>query len=139
MIVSRNTLLQILSNNVCELKFLRKHNKQGFPNTRRMLCTRAIENLYNKNLNFLDSPAGREILHFKRPPKQPVLRPGMTYDWMQKSELLMVWDIFRQDWRVINCQECDLIWTIDTLQFWPVFNLILKKMTPQQKIEFEKK
>lgn len=140
MILDNKSLLILLSNNVCEIKFLRKHQKKGFPNYRRMLCTRAIDNIYNAKLNFLDSEAGRNILGFKKPPKMPIIRPGMTYNWTKKENLLMVWDIFRQDWRCINTAECDLIWAIPANnQFWAVFNRILKNMSAQQKLEFEKK
>lgn len=140
MLTSGDTLLSILENNVVELKFKRKRKKEGSPSTRRMLCTRAIKNLYNPKLNFLDSAAGYNILHFKKPPKMPQLRVGMTYNWKAKGDLLMVWDIFRQDWRVICTDDVDVIWTIPANNdFWTIFNLILKKMTPNQKLLFENK
>lgn len=140
MFVNRTTLRNILENNVCEIKFLRKREKPNHPLFRRMLCTRAVENIFNKNRNFLDSPAGINILHFKKPPSYPRKRLGMTYNWEEKSNLLMVWDIFMQNWRVINVQTCNLIWSIPADEnFWYYFNTALSKMTAQQKLEFQDK
>ena len=128
MFVSKGTLKDILEKNVCEIKFLRKRpNKSLY---RRMLCTRDMKDL-------LDTPNGYKSLNFKKPPASPMKRFGMTYNWQTYPNLLMVWDIFMCDWRVINVQNCDLIWTIPAdNNFWDYFNKVLIKMTPAQKTSF---
>ena len=133
MFVSRSTLINILKDNVCEIKFLRKRYKQNKPIYRRILCSLAIENLLN-------TPKGIDILHFRLPPKLPIIRPGMTYDPMNYNNLLVVWDIFYQDWRVINVRNANLIWSIPANdEFWDYFNNVLSKMTSEQKIQFMNK
>ena len=128
MYVSKGTLQDILDKNVCEIKFLLKRPKST--RYRRMLCTRAMKDL-------LDTPNGYKSLKFKKPPAFPTKRFGMTYNWPSYPNLLMVWDIFRCDWRVINVQNCNLIWTIPAdNKFWEYFNNALLKMTPEQKLSF---
>lgn len=128
MFVSKGTLRDILDKNVCEIKFLRK--RRNNISYRRMLCTRDLKDL-------LDTPNGYKSLNFKKPPSQPIKRFGMTYNWETYPNLLMVWDIFMCDWRVVNVQNCNLIWTIPAdNNFWKYFNTVLLKMTPEQKSSF---
>lgn len=129
MFISRGTAEDILDKNVCELTFLRKRKKPGQNNYRRILCTRS--------LSFLNTPNGIKLLNFKMPPASPMKRAGMTYRPEAYPNLLMVWDIFMCDWRVINIQNCNLIWTIPTDEkFWEYYNNALLKMTTSQKIQF---
>ena len=130
MFVSRGALNDILRKNVCEVKFLRKRYKKDKPLYRRILCTLAIE-------NFLNTPRGIDVLHFRLPPKLPIIRPGMTYNPAEYNNLLVVWDIFYQDWRVINVRNANLIWSIPANnEFWNYFDEVISKMSAEQKLQF---
>lgn len=122
MIVQRATLNNILLNNVCEIRFVRRIPKPGFPPTRRMLCT--------KSYDLLNSTNGRITLNF-RPPTNPV----------QVNEALenvvVVWDILMQDYRNVSMDQCDLINEYPANdEFWEYFNNNIYPMSPQQKIQF---
>lgn len=130
MFISRGALNDILRKNVCEVKFLRKRYKKDKPLYRRILCTLAIE-------NFLNTPRGIDVLHFRLPPKLPIIRPGMTYNPAEYDNLLVVWDIFYQDWRVINVRNANLIWSIPANnEFWNYFDEVISKMSAEQKLQF---
>ena len=130
MFISRGALNDILRKNVCEVKFLRKRYKKDKPLYRRILCTLAIE-------NFLNTPRGIDVLHFRLPPKLPIIRPGMTYNPAEYNNLLVVWDIFYQDWRVINVRNANLIWSIPANnEFWNYFDEVISKMSAEQKLQF---
>jgi len=86
-----------------------------------MLCT--------LDTDLLNSTNGRLSLNFR--PSSNVL----PYNAEAKN-LLPVWDIFMQDWRMVNMDECNLINTIKEEDFWNYFNNTLLTMTPQQKIGF---
>jgi hypothetical protein len=86
-----------------------------------MLCT--------LDANLLNSVNGRLSLNYK--PASGVL----PYNAAAKN-LLPVWDIFMQDWRMVNMNECNLINTIKSEDFWEYFNTNLITMTPYQKIAY---
>jgi len=86
-----------------------------------MLCTLDTE--------LLNSTNGRISLNFR--PSSNVL----PYNAEAKN-LLPVWDIFMQDWRMVNMDECNLINTIKQEDFWNYFNNTLITMSQQQKIGF---
>jgi len=54
----------------------------------------------------------------------------------ETKNLLLVWDIFMQDWRMVNMDACDLVNTIPENEFWNYFNNTLLKMSPQQKMTY---
>jgi hypothetical protein len=123
--IGASTLTVLLENNVLEVKFKRRRAKPGAPTTRRMLCT---------NCAFLlNSEAGRSTLHYK---------PGvvaMNYSPASKN-LVVAWDIFKQDYRAISVDNCELISQMpvsgDGVEFWDYFNNTIYPMTPQQKLAF---
>lgn len=124
MIIQRSALDTILLNNVVDLRFVRRTPKPGFPNTRRMLCT--------KSYNLLNSTNGRITLNFK-PPTGP-LKVNEAAD-----NLLVVWDILMQDFRVINMNSADLITQYPSDNtFWEYFNENIYPMSPDQKLNFMK-
>jgi hypothetical protein len=86
-----------------------------------MLCT--------LDENLLNSVNGRLSLNFR--PSTAI----MPYNAEAKN-LLPVWDIFMQDWRMVNMDECDLVETIKREDFWKYFNEKLIPMSPQQKIQY---
>lgn len=119
--VSLPSLQTLLRSNVAEIKFTRRLPKRGSPPTRRMLCTCCIA--------LLNSSQGRITLNF---------RPAygkLAYNPTQKN-LIVVWDILMQDYRMINMSACDLFATIPQNGFWSFFNKKLATMTTKQKIDF---
>jgi len=120
--VSLSTLKTIVQNNVAEIKFFRRRPKPGFPATRRMLCTNSPA--------ILLSTEGRLALNFKATSRPP------RFNAAQK-DLLIVWDIFMQNYRCVNMAACNLITTIPAnKEFWKYFNAKLIRLTPQQKARF---
>jgi hypothetical protein len=112
----------VLQNNVAEIKFTRRRIKPGAPPSRRMLCT--------SNAPLLNSPEGISALRYRVP------KSGATYNPDTKN-LAVTWDIFMQDYRTINADQCNLISVIPPDErFWEYFNEKLSKMSPNQKIGF---
>jgi len=120
--VSLSTLRTIAQNNVTEIKFFRRRPKPGYPPTRRMLCTTSF--------SLLNSTEGRLTLNYKPTSRPPRFNPA-------QKDLLIVWDIFMQDYRCVNATACNLIATIPAnKEFWKYFSTKLFKLTSQQKIAF---
>lgn len=123
--VGASTLRVLLENNVLEIKFKRRRPKAGSPTTRRMLCT-------NSPI-ILHSEAGRETLHY-RPTAAPT-----KYNAASKN-LVIAWDLFKQDYRAISVDNCELISQMpvsgDGSEFWEYFNNSIHPMTPGEKENF---
>lgn len=123
--VGLSTLRVLLENNVLEIKFKRRRPRAGTPPTRRMLCTNSPV--------ILLSEGGRRTLHYSNPtgtlPYQPTAK-----------NLVLAWDIFKQDYRMISADNCELITTMPVtgngMDFWEYFNDVIHPMTPQQKLAF---
>jgi hypothetical protein len=123
--VALPTLKTVVQNNVAEIKFFRRRPKPGFSLTRRMLCTNSFP--------LLNSAEGRFTLNFRPTTKPPKFNPT-------QKNLLIVWDIFMQDYRCVNAAACNLIATIPAnKEFWKYFSSKLLRLTPQQKIAFMNK
>ena len=116
-----DSLRSLLRENVCEIVFVRRRFRQNRPPVRRMLCTLDTE--------LLNSTNGRLSLNYR--PSSNVL----PYNANAKN-LLPVWDIFMQDWRMVNMDECNLITTIKKEEFWDYFNNTLLPMSLQQKLQY---
>ena len=123
--VGASTLRVLLENNVLEIKFKRRRPKAGSPPTRRMLCTNSPV--------ILLSEAGRKTLHYKPITSAPKYSPP-------SKNLVIAWDIFKQDYRAISVDNCELISQIpisgDGTDFWEYFNKTIYPMTPGQKDSF---
>lgn len=123
--VGASTLRVLLENNVLEIKFKRRRPKPGAPATRRMLCT-------NSNI-ILKSRPGVESLNYESPASGP------KYNAASKN-LVIAWDIFKQDYRAISADNCELISqmpvTGDGRDFWEYFNNSLYPMSSGQKNNF---
>ena len=122
--ISYTSLVSTLSNNVVELVFHRRRPKQGLPENRRMLCT--------LNYDILRSENGKLILNFKE------ASGASTYNPKQKG-LVVVWDLLKQDWRMVNTESCKIVSTIPTSPpeiFWEYFNKIILPMSSGQKANF---
>jgi hypothetical protein len=123
--LGRTALYTVLSNNAVELRFRRRIEKPGFNDYRRMLCT--------GDQKLLLSAAGKKVLHFV---------PGygsLKYNPASKN-LVLTWDIFMQDWRMINCDDVDVVAIIktspDPTEFWKYFYDRLVYMSAEQKARF---
>jgi len=124
--LGRDALALLLLQNVAELKFRRRIEKQGFSDYRRMLCT--------NDRNLLMSKLGREILNYD-PPK------GFSLPYDPKSKnLVIVYDIFMQNFRAVNCNDVDVVSVIktspDANEFWKYFNEKIFPMSVSQKATF---
>lgn len=120
------TALQILLNtNAAELRFRRRIEKPGFKDYRRMLCT--------GDRKLLLSTPGKRVLNYAPPNGQ------LKYDPAAKN-LVVTWDIFMQNWRMINCNDVDVIAVIktspDPAEFWKYFYERLAHMSAAQKARF---
>lgn len=127
---TRPFLYSALQNNVVELRFARRHMKPGWKGYRRMLCTNAM--------HILNSAPGRLALHFKPPSQPPPFNPN-------SFNLVTTWDLFWQEYRNINCDQCDVITMMpvvskeDIDKFWNYFNMYLESMSPGDKVNFMNK
>lgn len=122
--VSQGQLLALMQNNVLELRFFRRHPKQGWNDTRRMLVT-------NDKL-ILNSAPGKLALHFTPPTHAP------AYNWAMRN-LACGWDLLWQAYRMIPVESCDVVTIIPTKpveKFWGYFNLYLQAMSPSDKVQF---
>lgn len=123
--IARTALWMLLQANAVELRFHRRLEKPGFGDYRRMLCT--------NDKNLLLSAPGKRILNFVRPTST------LKYDPAAKN-LVAAWDIFLQNFRMINCNDVEVIATIktspDPQQFWKYFYERLAHMSATQKARF---
>ncbi len=120
---SRSQLVTLLKDNVCEVKFVRRAFKAGSPPTRRMLCTNSF--------TLLNSENGRLTLNFRPTANFQDYNPAT-------KNLIIVWDIFMQNYRQINCDNVELIQTIPANEdFWKYYVENLQDMTQEQKINFQ--
>jgi hypothetical protein len=123
--LGRTALAILLQTNVAELRFHRRLEKQGFKDYRRMLCT-------NDKTLLLSTP-GKEILNYTTP------TGSLKYDPAAKN-LIVAWDIFLQAYRMINCNDVEVIAVIksnpDPMPFWKYFNERLVHMSATQKAQF---
>ena len=125
MILGRSSLELLLGTNAVELRFRRRINKPGYKDYRRMLCT--------KDMGLLRSTPGKNILNYKDPTGRLRYQPAA-------KNLVVAWDIFLQNWRMINCDDVEVIAVIksspDPLPFWKYFNERLLNMSSAQKSAF---
>ena len=122
--LSRSGLELLAKGHAIELRFKRRHEKPGWKDHRRMLGT--------TDMLLLKSKAGRGILNF-------VPSYGQLPYNAAAHNLVILYDIFMQNWRAVSCEEVDVIAVIKTTppeKFWEYFNNFLSKMTPQQKLSF---
>jgi hypothetical protein len=123
--IGRTALWMLLATNAAELRFRRRIDKPGFKDYRRMLCT-------NDQKLLLSAP-GKKILNY-------VPTSGHLKYSPAAKNLIVVWDIFLQNWRMINCDDVDVIAVIktspDPIPFWNYFNERLVEMSATQKAQF---
>jgi len=127
--VNNHQLQALLGSSVVELDFIRRHPKAGWSDVRGLIGT--------TNPKLLNSEFGFGVLHFK-PPKGG----GMGYDYKSKG-LCVVWDIFRQEFRVFGAEQVKIHeqqWPLGTDEEIEAFqNYIINdisKMSNDDKIKF---
>jgi hypothetical protein len=87
-----------------------------------MLCT--------KNYELLSSVNGKISLNFREATHQKAINEAV-------KNVLVVWDILMQDYRIISLDDCDLIKKIPADEkFWEYFNANIYPMTTEQKVGF---
>ena len=121
---SRGFVESVLSKNVSEVSFMRRHAKAGATPIRRMLCTR--------DWQMLSTPEAKLALNFRAPTQN-------TSANIARKNLIVVWDIFVQDWRNIPLETLSIHTSIPTepaVSWWEVFNNSIFPMTQQAKVDF---
>ena len=122
MLIQRESLDSILLNHVCEIRFTRRRPVRGKSPTRRMWCT--------KSYNLLNSTNGRVGLNYRAPTHPKQINEALY-------NVLVIWDILMQDYRIISFDQCNLIQQIPADDnFWKYFNENIYTMTTEQKINF---
>ena len=120
--ISLSSLRGMLMTHVCDVRFVRKIPKPGYPSTRRMLCTNSAD--------LLNSIDGKMALNYRSP-------KGARRINEAQSNIARTWDIIMQDYRSINMDSCQLISTIPANDlFWNYFTEKLTNMNASQKIAF---
>ncbi len=122
--ISQTALATLLSRNAVEIKFLRRRPMGGDLPTRRMLCT--------NDLVMLNSAQGKVALNFKSAPGRLKFNP-------QQKGLVLTWDIFMQDYRLVPSESVDVVSVIPTTppeEWWKYFSEVLSKMNTSQKLSF---
>lgn len=122
--LSQAALAALLSKNAVEIKFLRRRPLPGDLPTRRMFAT--------NDLLLLNSAPGKTVLNFRSAPGNLKFNP-------QAKGLVLTWDIFMQDYRLIPADSADIVSVIPTTppdQFWKYFSEVLSKMTATEKLRF---
>ena len=119
--INLQSLQSLLQNNVCEIIFEKRRPKPGDSSQRRMLCT--------LDENILKSVDGRLTLNYKPPSGPPKYNPG-------SKNLLPVWDIMMQGWRMVNMDNCEVVETIPEGNFFDYFNENIYPMSADEKRKY---
>lgn len=119
--VGREGLKSLLQNNVCEIRFVRRHPKTGHNSTRQMVATNCME--------ILESPSGKISLNYRHP-KGP---RKINHD---EYNLVLVWDILMQDYRCVSMENCIVLNTVPKDKFWYFFNNVLYPMSKSDKLSY---
>lgn len=122
--LSQASLAALMSKNAVEIKFLRRRPVAGEPAFRRMFAT--------NDLLLLNSAAGRTALNFRPATGRLDFNPA------QKG-LVLTWDIFMQDYRLVPANTADVISVVPTTppdEFWKYFSEVLSKMSTTDKMSF---
>lgn len=122
--IGRVELDSLLKNNVCEITFVRRRPERapGRPIVRRMICSNSI--------SLLDSEDGIRSLNFHYPKGPKQIDEAF-------HNVVVVWDIFMQDYRNVSMEACYLNKSIPANEeFWKYYNNVLLPMSPQQKLAF---
>jgi hypothetical protein len=78
------------------------------------------------------SSVGQRVLNYTAPTGR------LPYNAASKN-LLIVWDIFYQNYRAVNCNDCDLVAVIKSTpadDFWKYFQEKISSMSGNNKAQF---
>lgn len=118
--MNRSELNSLLEHNVLLIGFLRRTPPVG--RRRNMICTKS---------NFiLNSFQGRTNLNFRNPK-----HGGPAFD-QAKANVVVVWDILVQDYRLVPCESVTVIDTIPESEFWEYYNDAIYPMSTKDKVKF---
>jgi hypothetical protein len=126
--VNNSSLQAKLGKYVLEITFVRRHPKAGWSDVRGLFGT--------TNYALLNSDFGLQVLRFS-PPKGV----GMGYNYKQYN-LCVVWDIFRQEYRVFGAEAISVrqIWDVSTEEgtetFKEYFYQYIINMSNDDKLKF---
>lgn len=122
--IGRTELSRLLTNNVCEIVFVRRRPERarGRPETRKMICSNSMD--------LLNSHRGITALNFHLP-----RGPKMVDE--RVHNLVVVWDIFMQDYRNVSMESCYLMRkTPANDEFWKYYDEVLVHMEASDKMQF---
>lgn len=126
--LGRLALETLLRYNAVELRFRRRLEKRLFNQFRRMLCT--------KDIKFLQSGPSKQVFRYVNP------TGALKYDPRAKN-LIVAFDLFMQNWRMINCDDVETIAVIktspDPSDFWKYFHARIYTMSSGAKAAFMNK
>lgn len=126
--MNNSSLQFLLGKNVIELTFVRRHKCPKYSDIRALFGT--------TNSELLNSDFGFQVFRF-RPPKGV----GMGYDYRSKN-LCVVWDIFRQSYRVFGAEQVQIRkqWDVSTPEgieaFKEYFYTYIYTLSEQDKLDF---
>lgn len=121
--VRRAELDRLVANNVCEIFFMRRRPERAprRPEFRRMLCSNSMEVLRSEN--------GIRSLNFRSPSGLKKLNESF-------HNIVVVWDIFMQDYRNVSMENCYLVQQIPPENFWQYYNKVLYPMSANEKMMY---
>lgn len=122
--MQRAELYNLLLNNVLVLSFIKKTEpRKGW--IRNMICT--------KSNKILSSLQGRINLNFRNPKYG-----GPVFNEVEHN-VVVVWDILMQDYRVVPCESVNILSIIQEDFFWNFYNNKLIFMSSIEKNKFMNK
>lgn len=122
--VGRTELDRLVANNVCEIFFMRRRPERApaHPEFRRMMCSNCSEILNSEN--------GIRSLNFRKPESPKQLNERF-------HNIVVVWDIFMQDYRNVSLEYCYLVQSIVPENFWEYYNKVLFPMSSSEKAMYQ--
>lgn len=118
--MDRSRLEEQLKNNVLIITFARRTPPKGA--FRRMLCT--------KSSVILNSTLASLSLNFRNPK-----HGGPKFD-ERAVNVIVVWDILKQDYRLVPCESARIEQVIEPDEFWEFFKNNVTTMTTRQAESF---
>lgn len=119
--ITKESLDTKLMNGACSISFVRKNPSKGRSPVRQMWCT--------KDFGILNSVNGRTNLNYRPPRHAKQINENV-------HNVLIVWDIFMQNYRTINMDQCTLVEEVPGDVFWEYFNENLFNLTAEDKSAF---
>jgi hypothetical protein len=121
--IGRTELDRLLANNVCEIFFMRRRPERAprRPEYRKMVCSTCNEILNSEN--------GVRSLNFRKP-------EGPKKIDERFHNVVVVWDLFMQDYRNVSMERCYIVQAIPPENFWEYYNNVLYTMSANEKMQY---